>query len=114
MTSKGRGSSTRIMARESSLGESLLRLTPKGMISFPAIGSREEESSTMEDRRLGWNEERGRQGCVYIWGFILQQGSKSYLYRLYMREYANGSNIYVILSWKSIEIAREPMEDERR
>jgi hypothetical protein len=31
-----------------------------------------------------------------------------------MREYANGSKIYMILSWKSIEIVREPMEDKRR
>jgi hypothetical protein len=41
------------MARESSLGGSLLRSTPKGMISFPAIGSREEENSAMGERRLG-------------------------------------------------------------
>jgi hypothetical protein len=45
------------MARESSLGGSLLRLTPKGMISFPAIGSREGENSTIGQRRLIWNEE---------------------------------------------------------
>jgi hypothetical protein len=31
-----------------------------------------------------------------------------------MREYANGSEIYVILSWKSAERARELMEDEGR
>jgi hypothetical protein len=67
-----------MMARESSLGGSLLRSTPKGMISFLAIGSREEESSTMGERRLGWNEEGGRQGSIYIGGFILQQGLKSY------------------------------------
>jgi hypothetical protein len=48
------------MARESSLGGSLLRSTPKGMISFLAIGSRVEASSTIEERRLGWNEEGGR------------------------------------------------------
>jgi hypothetical protein len=51
--------------------------------------------------------------CLYR-GFILQQGSKSYLYRLRMRVYANGSKIHVILSWKSVERAREPMENERR
>jgi hypothetical protein len=48
------------MARESSLGGSLLRLTPKGMISFPAIGSREEENSAMREKRLGCNVEGGR------------------------------------------------------
>jgi hypothetical protein len=41
------------------------------MISFLAIGSREEENFAMEDRRLGWNEEGGRQGSIYIGGFIL-------------------------------------------
>jgi hypothetical protein len=50
MIARGRGSSIRTVARESSLGESLLRSTPKGMISFLAIGSREEESSGMEER----------------------------------------------------------------
>jgi hypothetical protein len=65
------------MARESFLGGSLLRSTPKGMISFLAIGSREEDFA-MEERRLGWNEEGGRQRSIYIGGFILQQGSKSY------------------------------------
>jgi hypothetical protein len=30
-----------------------------------------------------------------------------------MREYANGSEVYVILSWKSVERARESAEDER-
>jgi hypothetical protein len=30
-----------------------------------------------------------------------------------MREYANGSEIYVILSWKSVEKARESTKDER-
>jgi hypothetical protein len=48
------------------------------MISFSAIGSREEENSAMREKRLGWNEEGGRQGSGYIGGFILQQGSKSY------------------------------------
>jgi hypothetical protein len=47
------------------------------MIYFLAIGSREDENSTMGERRLGWNEEGGRQGSIYIGGFILQQGSKS-------------------------------------
>jgi hypothetical protein len=42
------------------------------MISFLVIRSREEENSAMEERRLGWNEEGGRQGFVYIGGFILQ------------------------------------------
>jgi hypothetical protein len=50
MTARGRGSSIGMMARESSLGGSLLRWTPKEMISFSAIGSREEESSAMEER----------------------------------------------------------------
>jgi hypothetical protein len=50
MIARGRGSSTGTVARESSLGESLLRSTPKGMISFLAIGSREEESSAVEER----------------------------------------------------------------
>jgi hypothetical protein len=50
MMMRGKGSSIRMMARESSLGGSLLRSTLKGMISFPAIGSREEESSAMEER----------------------------------------------------------------
>jgi hypothetical protein len=50
------GSSTRTMARESSLGGSLLRSTSKGMISFLAIGSGEEESLVMGERRLGWNK----------------------------------------------------------
>jgi hypothetical protein len=60
MTVRGKGSSIGMMARESSLGESLLRSTPKGMISFPAIGSGEEENSAMGERSLGWNEEGGR------------------------------------------------------
>jgi hypothetical protein len=47
------------MARESFLGGSLLRSSPKGMISFLAIGFRE-ENFAMEERRLGWNEEGGR------------------------------------------------------
>jgi hypothetical protein len=59
MIARGRGSSTRTMTRESSLGGSLLRSTPKGMISFLAIRSRE-ESSAMGERRLGWNEEGGK------------------------------------------------------
>jgi hypothetical protein len=59
MTTRGKCSSTRMMARESSQGGTLLRSTPKGMISFLTIGSRE-ENSAMEERRLGWNEEGGR------------------------------------------------------
>jgi hypothetical protein len=52
---------------------------------------------------------------VYLYrGFILQQGSKSYPSRLYTREYANESEIYVILSWKSVESARESTEREKR
>jgi hypothetical protein len=62
------------MARESSLGGSLLRSTPKGMISFPAIGSREEDNSTMGEKRLGWNEEGGRQGSVNIGGSSCSRG----------------------------------------
>jgi hypothetical protein len=50
MIVRGRGSSIGTVARESSLGDNLLRSTPKGMISFPTIGSREEESSAMEER----------------------------------------------------------------
>jgi hypothetical protein len=30
------------------------------MISFPAIGSREDENFAIGERRLGWNEERDR------------------------------------------------------
>jgi hypothetical protein len=52
--------------KRASLGGSLLRLTLKGMISFLAIGSREEDNSTMGEKRLGWNEEGGRQGSIYI------------------------------------------------
>jgi hypothetical protein len=48
-----------MMARDSFLGGSLLRSTPKGIISFLAIGYREEDSA-MEERRLGWNEEGDR------------------------------------------------------
>jgi hypothetical protein len=73
MTARGKGSSTRTMARESSLGGSLLRLTSKGMISFLAIGSRE-ENSAMEERRLGWNEKGDRQGSVYIGGSSYSRG----------------------------------------
>jgi hypothetical protein len=62
------------MARESSLGGSLLRSTLKGMISFPAIGSREEENFAMGERTLGWNEEGGRQGFVYIEGSSCSRG----------------------------------------
>jgi hypothetical protein len=62
------------MARESSLGRSLLRSTPKGMISFPAIGSREEGNSAMGERRLGWNEEGDRQRSVYIGGSSCNRG----------------------------------------
>jgi hypothetical protein len=39
-----------MMARESSLGGSLLRSTLKGMISFLAIGSREEENSAVGEK----------------------------------------------------------------
>jgi hypothetical protein len=62
MIARGKGSSTGTMARESSLGGSLLRLTLKGMISFPAIGSREEENFAMGERRLGWNDEEVGKG----------------------------------------------------
>jgi hypothetical protein len=74
MIARGRGSSTGTMARESSLGESLLRSTPKGIISFPSIGSREEENSAMGGRRFGWNEEGDRQGSVYIGGSSYSRG----------------------------------------
>jgi hypothetical protein len=74
MIVRDKGTSTGTMARESSLGGSLLRLTPKVMISFLAIGSRVEESSTIEEMRLGWNEEGGRQGCVYIGGSSYSRG----------------------------------------
>jgi hypothetical protein len=83
------------------------------MISFLAIGSREEEKSAMGERRLRWNEEGDRQGSIYIGGFILQQESKSYFYKLHTREYANRSKMYMILSWKSVERVIESMEDER-
>jgi hypothetical protein len=63
-----------MMASESSLGGSLLRTAPKGMISFPAIRSREEESSAMGERRLGWNEEGDRHGSVYIGGSSCSKG----------------------------------------
>jgi hypothetical protein len=59
MTTRGKGSSTGMMARESSLGGTLLRSTPKGMISFPTIASRD-KNYAMEERRLGWNDEGGR------------------------------------------------------
>jgi hypothetical protein len=61
------------MARESSLGGSLLRSTSKGVISFLAIGSRE-ENSAMGEKRLGWNEEGGRQRLVYIGGSSCSRG----------------------------------------
>jgi hypothetical protein len=44
------------------------------MISFPAIGSREEENFAMGERTLGWNEEGGRQGFVYIEGSSYSRG----------------------------------------
>jgi hypothetical protein len=44
------------------------------MISFLAIGSREDENSAMGERRLGWNEEGGRQGSVYIGGSSCSRG----------------------------------------
>jgi hypothetical protein len=44
------------------------------MISFPAIGSREEENFAMGEGRLGWNEEGGRQGSVYIEGSSCSRG----------------------------------------
>jgi hypothetical protein len=56
MIVRGRGSSTGTMAKESSLGGSLLRSTPKGMISFLAIGSREEKNFAMRERGLGMKE----------------------------------------------------------
>jgi hypothetical protein len=74
MTTRGKGSSTGMMAREPSLGGSLLRSTPKGMISFLAIGSREEGNSAMGETRLGWNEEGGRQGSIYIGGSSCSRG----------------------------------------
>jgi hypothetical protein len=36
--------------------------------------TRVEESSTIEERRLGWNEEGGKQGCVYIRGSSYSKG----------------------------------------
>jgi hypothetical protein len=44
------------------------------MISFPAIGSREEGNSAMGERRLGWNEEGDRQRSVYIGGSSCNRG----------------------------------------
>jgi hypothetical protein len=43
------------------------------MISFLAIGSREEKSA-MGERRLGWNEKGGRHGSVYIGGSSCSRG----------------------------------------
>jgi hypothetical protein len=73
MMARGRDWYTGTMARESSVGGSLLRSTPKGMISFSAIGSRE-KNFAMGERRLGWNEEGGRQGSVYIGGSSCSRG----------------------------------------
>ena len=42
--SRGRGSPTGTMARGSSIGGSLLRSVPKGMICLSAMGTRAEES----------------------------------------------------------------------
>jgi len=41
---RGRGSPTRTMARGSSIGGSMLRLVPKGMICLSAMGTGMEES----------------------------------------------------------------------
>jgi hypothetical protein len=74
MIMRGKGSSTGTMARESFLGGSLLWLTLKGMSSFSTIGSREEENFAMGERWLGWNEEGGRQGSIYIGGSSCSRG----------------------------------------
>jgi hypothetical protein len=44
------------------------------MISFLAIGFREEENSAMGERRLGWNKKEGRQGSIYIGGSSCSRG----------------------------------------
>ena len=41
---RGRGSPTRMMARDSSIGGGFLGLVPKGMICLSAMGTRAEES----------------------------------------------------------------------
>jgi hypothetical protein len=49
---KGRGSPTGTMARCSSIGGSLLRSVPKGMICLSAMGSKDEDSLVIGERRL--------------------------------------------------------------
>jgi hypothetical protein len=48
---RGSGSPTRMMAKSSSIGGSLLRSVPKGMICLSAMGSKE-ESLAVGARRL--------------------------------------------------------------
>jgi hypothetical protein len=49
---KGRGSPIGTMARGSSIGGSLLRSVPKGMICLSAMGTRKEESLAVGERML--------------------------------------------------------------
>jgi hypothetical protein len=97
------------MTRESSLGGSLLRLTPKGMISFPAIRSREEESFAVGERRLGWNEEGGKQESIYV-GVHLVAGVKILSLMAPHEGICEWIEIYMLLSWKSVERVRESTE----
>ena len=48
---RGRGSPTGMMARDSSAGGGFLGLVPKGMICLLAMGTRKEESLSVDGRR---------------------------------------------------------------
>ena len=63
---RGRGSPTRTMARGSSIGGSMLRLVPKGMICLSAMGTRAEESfaAVGEEYFDGMAIEAGRSSFV--------------------------------------------------
>jgi hypothetical protein len=51
-----------------------------------------------KERRLEWNEVKGRHGLVYIGEVDLQQRSKSSPRWFHVKEYANGPEKDVILS----------------
>ena len=63
---RGRGSPTGTMARGSSIGASLLRSVPMGMICLSAMGTRAEESFLLLEKNtlMGWLW-RQAEACLY-------------------------------------------------
>ena len=79
---RGRGSPTGIMARGSSIGGSLLRSVPKGMICMSAMGTGAEESFLLLEKNtlMGW---LWRQAGARLYrGVQLAAGVKIYPYEV--------------------------------